>query len=96
MQVNPHPLVDVGGWNIFALVADALAYPQRSQRDHEHRAATPVAGPPQRRGMLERLDHWFWVREQRARDAYLAESRDVFELEARIRALERGFPHRYY
>jgi uncharacterized protein DUF3563 len=90
MQTIPHPLVGVAGWNIFALVADALAYPQRPQTDHRRPAATPAAAPRPQRGLLERLDHWFWVREQRSREAYLAEARDVCDLEMRIRQLERG------
>jgi hypothetical protein len=39
--------------------------------------------------LLERLDAWFWRKRQSAREAYLAESADVFEVERRIRALER-------
>jgi hypothetical protein len=96
MHTHPHPLAEVGAWNIFALVADALAYPQRSQRGHERRDATPSVAAQPRRGLLERLDHWFWLREQRSREAYLAKARDVCDLEDRIRTLERGTPHLYY
>jgi Protein of unknown function (DUF3563) len=39
--------------------------------------------------LLERLDAWFWRNRQSAREAYLAQSADVFEVERRIRALER-------
>lgn len=42
-----------------------------------------------RRGWLERLDSWFARRQQRERDAYLAQSCDIFDLEYRIRQLER-------
>jgi hypothetical protein len=45
---------------------------------------------------LERLDHWFWRQQQRAVEAYLAKATDVYDLEARIRALERNVPHPYY
>ena len=45
---------------------------------------------------LDRLDHWFWQRRQHALEAYLAQSHDVFELEARIRGIERRSPHPYY
>jgi len=51
---------------------------------------------PQARGkaaakpaFLERFDGWVARARQRDRERYLAQSRDVFELEARIRALER-------
>jgi hypothetical protein len=40
-------------------------------------------------GLLERLDAWLARGKQRELEQYLAESRDVFELEARIRARER-------
>ena len=49
-----------------------------------------------RGGMLDRLDRWFWRQEQKAREAYLAHSQDVFDLERRMTALERGTISRYY
>jgi hypothetical protein len=39
--------------------------------------------------MLERFDRWAARRQQRDREAYLEGSRDIFELERRIRELER-------
>jgi hypothetical protein len=41
-------------------------------------------------GLFERLDHWFWRQAQRDREAYLSGARDIFELEDRIRRLERS------
>ena len=41
-------------------------------------------------GILARLDRWFWRQEQKAREDYLAQSQDVFDLERRMAALERG------
>ena len=46
--------------------------------------------------LLDRLDAWFWRQVQNDREAYLARSRDVFDLERRIDALERGAITRYY
>lgn len=46
--------------------------------------------------LLDRLDAWFWRKEQEDREAYLARSRDIFDLEQRIKALDRGYPARYY
>jgi Protein of unknown function (DUF3563) len=40
--------------------------------------------------LFERLDAWFWRKRQSAQEAYLAQSADVFEVERRMRALERG------
>jgi hypothetical protein len=45
---------------------------------------------------LDRLDAWFWRQEQKDREAYLARSRDVFELERRIELLDREGISRYY
>ena len=38
---------------------------------------------------LNRLDNWFYRQQVKQREAYLAQSQDIFELEARIRHLER-------
>jgi hypothetical protein len=47
-------------------------------------------------GLLERLDRWFWRQQVRDREAYLAGARDIFELEERMRRLERSVGSRYY
>jgi len=46
--------------------------------------------------LLQRLDRWFWQQQVREREAYLAQSQDIFELERRIRHLERAVGGRYY
>ena len=56
----------------------------------------PKAGAERRGSWLDRLDAWFWRQEQRAREDYLARSADIFELERRMRALERNPISRYY
>lgn len=58
------------------------------------RGAKPAVAP--RRGWLDRLDAWFWRLEQKERETYLARSRDVFDLERRIDALDREAVTRYY
>jgi len=63
-----------------ALVDDTPAAPAASKR----------AAPPERKGWLDRLDAWFWRQRQRAREEYVAQARDVFEVERRIRDLERN------
>jgi hypothetical protein len=45
--------------------------------------------PNRRDGFWERLDRWLAKARQRERERYLARARDVVDLEARIRALER-------
>ncbi|MBS0328151.1 MAG: DUF3563 family protein [Proteobacteria bacterium] len=50
-------------------------------------------GPGQpRRGFLERLEAKLWRQEQARREAWLAQATDVFDLERRIRLLDRGHP----
>lgn len=48
------------------------------------------ASPPRSPGLFERIDRWFWRQAQRDRERYLAGSQDVFELERRMRRLERA------
>jgi Protein of unknown function (DUF3563) len=40
-------------------------------------------------GLFDRLDYWFWQQEQRQREAYLAQASDIYDLERRMRQLER-------
>lgn len=54
-------------------------------------AATPAPAPvAEHKSLLDRLDAWHFRQAQREREAYLARSKDVFDLERRIRAIERG------
>jgi FAD/FMN-containing dehydrogenase len=59
-------------------------------------AMTARAAPLPKLSILDRLDRWFWTQEQKRRDAYLAQATDRFDLESRMRNLERagsgGFP----
>jgi hypothetical protein len=41
-------------------------------------------------GLLDRLDTWFWEQQVRSREAFLAQSVDVVDLEYRLRWLERA------
>ena len=96
MQGVRIPIVDDLG--VFALMANGFAMqpPVNDAVDKRDRGSGPSAAEsePPRRGWLDRLDRWFWEREQRAREAYLAASTDIYELEVRIRNLERGEPWR--
>jgi hypothetical protein len=56
-------------------------------------ARSPESG---QRRLLDRVDAWFANQDQKARERYLAASRDVFDLERRIDAIDRGNVHRYY
>lgn len=59
-----------------ALIFDPL------RREPRPRKRRPV-------GFFDRLDGWFWRQAQREQEAYLAGARDIYDLEQRIRRLER-------
>ena len=50
----------------------------------------PTSAKAKSRGWLDRFDAWLWREEQRRHEEYLAQSVDIFDLERRQRALERG------
>jgi hypothetical protein len=80
--------------DVASFVGAALA---RFGRTTARRPAPRTSARPerQRRGLLDRLDAWFWRQQQKAQEDYLAGARDVYELERRIDALDRGSA-RYY
>ena|SRR6185312_15114138 len=84
--------------HLYAAIAGVPPMPQRRRQTRERE--TPVAraakGTSTRSPtLLERLDAWFWRQEQQDREAYLAGSADVFDLERRIDAMERGVVARH-
>ena len=109
MRNDPVPLHNPGGLGIFDVMAKALAPPPfrpdfRARWDRQNPAtpATPAKAPAggqrpaARRGLLERLELWFWSQRQRDLEAYLARSADIHDLESRMRNLERDPSHPYY
>jgi len=60
---------------------------QRLMGWHAGRVA-PSMAPAQ--DVFDRLDQWMWRQHTRDVEAYLAGSEDVFEVERRLKALERG------
>lgn len=40
--------------------------------------------------LMQRFDRWLWRQEQKGREAYLAGATDRFDLERRIRHIDRG------
>jgi hypothetical protein len=82
---------------LYTLMAGALGPLPTRVRPAATRPCAATAAPTARApGLLDRLDRRFWQQEQKARDDYLATSADVFELERRIEALDRGVISRYY
>jgi hypothetical protein len=55
----------------------------------------PRATKARSAGWFDRLDGWFWRQAQRDQEAYLAGSRDIYDLEERIRRLERAHGSRF-
>ena len=97
-------------WQLSTVITEALAgsskaaaVARRAQTGRQvppAAASTPVATPAipsaSRMSLLDRLDAWHFRQAQREREAYLARSKDVFDLERRMRAIERGTTGRYY
>jgi hypothetical protein len=84
--------------HLYAAIAGVPPLPRKDRQARGHgrpvaRAANGAATP--HRTLVERLDGWFWRKTQEDREAYLAEASDVFDLEQRIDAIERGVvtPH---
>ena len=94
---------------LYILIADALQRTSRNPRRGAASRSTQVSGgegvPSRRLGttpkktrlnLLDRLEAWQWRQSQKDREAYLSQSKDVFDLERRIAAMERESPVRYY
>jgi len=100
MQTRQLSMTDPAGLGLFPLLAKVLTHPARPADAFEPRAESGVSAsqstPVRRRGFLERLDRWFWAQQQRDLEAYLARATDVYDLEARIHAIERNKSIPYY
>jgi hypothetical protein len=95
MHTNRVPLDDPGGLGIFNLIAKALmVLPWEHERFE--RTTSPAKVPAPRLGLLDRFDRWCWRLSQRALEEYLGQARDVYDLEARIRELERRPTYRCF
>ena len=57
--------------------------------------SNPVKFAPARSGLIARIDAWFDRRRQRAIERYLASAENLYELETRMRNLDRS-PTRPY
>jgi hypothetical protein len=83
--------------DVSSLVRAALAGFGGGRRNTRHTGRrTTARAEVQKRGLLDRLDAWFWRQQQKAQEDYLAGAHDVYDLERRIDALDRGGVTRYY
>jgi hypothetical protein len=90
MRASDIPVDEEGALGLCRLLLRAASSPKAIDA-----AATPaqagdaVPTPSRRLTLFERFDRWVARMRQRDRERYLAQANDVFELEARIRELER-------
>ena len=96
MHTNRIPLDDLGGLGIFNLIAKALMVAALGARAPASARRRSAKVPAPRVGLLDRIDRWCWRLSQRALEEHLGQARDVYDLEARIRDLERRLPYRCF
>ena len=85
-----------GAWARLAF-ADIFGRFLPETRRQAFAVAAPVAAPQSARiSLFERLERWMYRQQQRDRESWLSGSRGIFELEDRIRQLERSVGSRYY
>ena len=94
MRTDQLYMNDPAGLGIFPLIAKALMFlppqPEAFERQDVAASNVPATPPAFRRGWLDRLEHWLWKQEQRDIEAYLAKATDIYDLEARLRAIDRN------
>lgn len=100
MKQFPHPYSESGLIGQCLALAHATFY-DALPANVEHKAPTAPATLPSKRapagGIFQRfaeaLDNWFYRQRVKDREAYLAQATDIFDVERRMRELER---HPYY
>jgi hypothetical protein len=92
MRTNDPPLYDKSLTGILARLTHGILQDasERAQKDSAAPASACAKTASKRRGWLDSLDTWFWKQEMKSREAFLAKSSDIFDLEQRMRRLERG------
>lgn len=95
MKATNFPYPDDGAIGTFVKLAQATffdALPANTQGKAPTAPASPqggMLGPRERNRWISALDRWFYDQRMKERDAYLGRSQDIFELESRMRDLER-------
>ena len=92
MRTNDPPLYDNSVAGILARLTHGILHDanKRAQEDGAAPASAFANTVSKPRGWLDRLDTWCWKQEMKSREAFLAKSTDIFDLEQRMRRLERG------
>ena len=104
MRTDHPPLYDNTLTGVLARLTHGILLDanQRAQLDRAKRANAPDSSLASSlgtscgnafrisRSWLSRVDTWFWKQEMKRREAFLAQSADIFDLERRMRMLERS------
>ena len=104
MRTDHPPLYDNTLTGVLARLTHGILLDanQRAQLDRAKRANASDSSPAnslggsfanalaKTRSWLTRVDTWFWKQEMKRREAFLAQSADIFDLERRMRMLERS------
>jgi len=100
MRTDHPPLYDNTLTGVLARLTHGILLDanQRAQLDRAKRANTSnnslgtsfANSVAKSRSWLSRVDTWFWKQEMKRREAFLAQSADIFDLERRMRMLERS------
>jgi hypothetical protein len=92
MRTNDPPLYDNSLTGILARLTHGILHDanKRAQEDGATPASAFANTVSKPRGWLDHLDTWFWKQDMKHREAFLAQSTDIFDLEQRMRWLERG------
>jgi hypothetical protein len=92
MRTNDPPLYDNSLTGILARLTHGILQDanERAQKDSGASSSAFPNAVSRPRGWLDRLDTWFWKQEMKSREAFLAQSTDIFDLEQRMRRLERA------
>jgi Protein of unknown function (DUF3563) len=92
MRINHSPLYDNSLAGVLATLTHGILLDanERAQEDSGARANASANSPAISNSWLDRVDAWFWKQEMKRRETFLAQSSDIFDLERRMRRLERG------
>jgi len=88
MRATDIPVDEEGALGLCRLLLRAASSPEAIDATSAPAGNTAPPGPG-KLTLFERFDRWITRMRQRDRERYLAQANDVFEVEARIRELER-------
>jgi hypothetical protein len=93
MRATTHTATDPGFITLCIQMAQSTFSDVMPSRTDSERTAPNAGGKARvsakRPSLLSRLDDWFYRQQLHARESYLAQATDIFDLEQRIRYLER-------